>query len=495
MQFVSLYFFIFFVFFLLGFNAVPARFRCAFLLVGNVLYYLSWADSVLDMLPILAVTLLTWVCSIVIGQSRSQSIRKGALLVAVFAGVGSLVYYKYSAFLMDTLGSVLGRFRGGYSGTGVNILIPLGISFFTFQSLSYVFEVYRRNVAAERNFIVYAAYVTFFPTVMSGPIERPEGLLRQLRRPELPRTGFCDLKKGLLLVLYGGFVKYVAADRLAVIADTVFGSYMTRGTTVLAFAVICYTLQIYCDFFAYSLMAMGVGRMMGLRLTENFKAPYFARSIRDFWRRWHISLSTWFRDYVYIPLGGNRCSKARKSANLMTAFLVSGLWHGSSWTFVVWGCLHGLYQVIGDLTAPFRKKLYQSLSVKTDCFSFRLGQRLVTFTLVAVAWIFFRAETLQDAVGYITRMVTVSEPWNLFNNTVYQLGLDTLQMNILLCAMAVILSLDLAKYRWEKNVDELVQEQNWVFQGMIYILLFLAILVLGMYGQAYDAREFIYFQF
>lgn len=497
MQFISLQFFVFFVFCLLGLAAAPARLKCLFLLASNMLFYMSWAESALDLLPVVSVTVLTWICSLVIGRSGSLPVRRTALLAAVVGSVGSLVYFKYSSFIAETLDALMRHFTGG-GGMQTNssgILIPLGISFFTFQSLSCVFEVYRKNVAAESNFITYAAYVTFFPTVMSGPIERPWSLLRQLRQPELLRIRFRDLKRGLLLVLYGAFVKYVAADRLAVITDTVYGSYMFRGTTVLGIAVICYTLQIYCDFFAYSLMAMGVGRMMGVNLTENFKAPYFARSIRDFWRRWHISLSTWFRDYVYIPLGGSRCSRLRKSVNLMVTFLVSGIWHGSNWTFIVWGCLHGLYQVVGDLTAPVRKNLYKKYAVKTECFSFRLGQRAITFSLVAVAWIFFRAESLRDALAYITRMATEFDIWNLFNGAVYQLGLDTLQIDILLGALAVVFATDYIKYRTDRNIDELVAAQNWGFQGLVYILLFLAVFVFGMYGPAFDAREFIYFQF
>ncbi len=358
-----------------------------------------------------------------------------------------------------------------------------------------MFEVYKKNVIAEHNLITYAAYVTFFPTVMSGPIERPTGLLRQLREEELQRAGFTELKSGLLLVLYGGFVKYVVADRLAVFTDTVFNSYMAYGSTELWLSAIGYTLQIYCDFFAYSVMAFGLAKMMGFNIIENFNAPYLAVSIRDFWRRWHISLSTWFRDYVYIPLGGNRCSKLRKNFNLMVTFLVSGVWHGASWTYIVWGFLHGIYQVIGDLTAPFRKNLYKKYSFKTDRFGFRLGQRLFTFILVAVAWIFFRSATVTDAFLYIGRMVTNFNIWNLFNKSIYNLGLDAVQMSILAIALCVVFVLDCIKYRTGRGIDELVLKQNWGFQGIIYIVLFLAIFVFGMYGPAYNAQDFIYFQF
>ncbi len=263
----------------------------------------------------------------------------------------------------------------------------------------------------------------------------------------------------------------------------------------MVFAAICYAFQIYCDFSSYSLIALGLGKLLGFDLTENFRSPYFALSIQDFWRRWHISLSTWFRDYVYIPLGGNRCSSSRRNINLFITFLVSGMWHGANWTFLIWGALHGLYQIIGNLTSPFRKKIYRIFHCKTDCFSFRLGQRMCTFVLVTFAWIFFRAETISDAVHYIIRLFTKPDIWNLFNNSVYSLGLDLLQMNILFIMLTIIIILDYVQYKTARRIDCFLMSQNWGFQGMIYIILFIICFVFGMYGPAYNAQEFIYFQF
>lgn len=279
------------------------------------------------------------------------------------------------------------------------------------------------------------------------------------------------------------------------IVNTVFQDYEAYGSTVLIFAAICYTLQIFCDFASYSLIAMGLGKLLGFQLMENFQAPYFSSTIKEFWRRWHISLSTWFRDYVYIPLGGNRCSVRRKNLNLFLTFLVSGLWHGANWTFVVWGAVHGIYQIIGNASLGFRRKCYEKLELKTDCFSFRFGQRLCTFLLVSFAWIFFRSDTIADAFGYIVRMVTEIDIWNLFNGTVYNLGLDVLQMDILGLFLAVVFAVDYIKYKTQKNIDTLLLEQNWIFRCIVMVALFAAILVFGMYGPDFNAQDFIYFQF
>lgn len=492
MRFISIYFFFFMLLLLCGYYIVPQRYRYIFLLACNILYYLSWVAAVADIFPIAAVTVVTWFGAALIERIQKPSRKKAALILTTVICVGLLVYYKYTGFLLETYGTF---FHRRVISSHPSIIMPLGISFFTFQSLSYVFEVYRQNVQTERNLLYCAAYVAFFPTVMSGPIERPGGLLRQIRQIEAYRFRFDDFQSGLLFVLYGGFVKYVVSERFAIIVNTVFDSYESYGMTILVFAAICYALQIYCDFSSYSLMAVGLGKMMGFRLTENFRQPYFAASVQEFWRRWHISLSTWFRDYVYIPLGGNRCSAWRKNFNLFLTFLVSGIWHGSNWTFVVWGCIHGVYQIVGNITSPLREKLYQKYHVKTGCFSFRLGQRLCTFTMVTAAWIFFRSDSLSDAVKYIGRIATEFDIWNLFNNSIYNLGLSILEMNILTIGLAAVFAIDCIKYRTDKDINSVLAEQNWGFRGLVFILLFVSTLVFGMYGPAFDAQSFIYFQF
>lgn len=264
---------------------------------------------------------------------------------------------------------------------------------------------------------------------------------------------------------------------------------------ILLFGAVCYTFQIYCDFLAYSIIATGIGKMLGIELTDNFNNPYFSKSIQEFWRRWHISLSTWFRDYVYIPLGGNRCSKLRKNCNLFITFLISGLWHGANWTYVIWGMIHGMYQIIGNMTMPLRKWIYGHIRLKQDCFSFRLGQRLCTFLLTAFAWIFFRADSLSTAIAYITRMFSQFDIWNIFNHSIYNLGLDVLQTNILFISSILLLFIDYLKYRTSKNFDILLFEQNYLFYCIVIIILFVSTFVFGMYGPDFNAQDFIYFQF
>lgn len=244
----------------------------------------------------------------------------------------------------------------------VDILLPVGISFYTFQALGYTIDVYRGDTCAEKNFFQYALFVSFFPQLVAGPIERSSHLLQQLATPH--KFNSEEAKSGLLLMLWGFFLKIVLADRIAIFVDWVYGDYHTFGGWYLIVATALFAIQIYCDFAGYSIIAMGAAQILGIRLMENFQSPYLAVSVADFWRRWHISLTSWFRDYLYIPLGGSRCSKWRKYMNKMIVFLVSGLWHGAKISFVVWGGLNGLYQIIGEILQPLRDKLVKLFLLK-----------------------------------------------------------------------------------------------------------------------------------
>ncbi len=492
MQFISVHFLILMPFLLLGYYTVPAKCRYLFLLACSILYYLSWMTHPGSALPLLFVILATWTGARLIEKSSLEKCRKICLLVTMVLTLGSLLYFKYADFLLTSILSVLGT---GTQGHSVSPLMPIGISFFTFQSLSYVFEVYYKRTNTERNILRYAAYITFFPTILSGPIESPQKLLEQVKHIGELRFRFENIRNGIVFALSGAWIKYVIADRFSVIANTVFGSYHSYGSVILCFGSICYTLQIYCDFLAYSLIALGLGKMLGISLTENFNAPYFARSIQDFWRRWHISLSTWLRNYVYIPLGGSRCSALRKNINLFATFLVSGIWHGADWTYVIWGMLHGAYQIIGNVASPFREWLYNRLHVKKNCFSFRLGQRICTFALVSFAWIFFRADSIPDAFHYIAGMAGRFDIWNLFNNSIYNLGLDILQMNILMVSFIIFLIADYFRYKTNTGIDILLAKQNLAFYWLAVIFLFVSTFIFGMYGPEINASDFIYFQF
>ena len=287
----------------------------------------------------------------------------------------------------------------------------------------------------------------------------------------------------------------VIADRIAILANHVFGQYRSYEMFGLLMGALAYTIQIYCDFASYSTMAFGVAKVIDFDVTENFNTPYFARSMQDFWRRWHISLSSWFRDYLYIPLGGNRCSKLRKYVNLMVTFLASGLWHGASWNFVLWGGIHGFYQIAGYELRGVKEKLHTLFHTKKDCMSYRLGQTLVTFGLTAFAWIFFRAPSVGDAFGYIRRMFTKPDWWSFFNGELYHLGLDQMEMNILLAGLLVLLLTDLLRYFKKERLDVFLAKQNLWFRWGVLLCMMAAIAVFGIYGPGYDAQQFIYFQF
>ena len=301
--------------------------------------------------------------------------------------------------------------------------------------------------------------------------------------------------RGLILMLWGLFQKMVIADRIAVLVDEIFNNYQMYEWFGLSVGAVAFALQIYCDFASYSTIAIGAAQVMDFQLMENFDTPYFARSIPEFWRRWHISLSTWFRDYLYIPLGGSRCSKWKRYRNLMLTFLVSGLWHGAGWTYVIWGGIHGLYQVIGYELKGFRSWVNQRLRTKTDCLSYKLGQVMITFLLTDFAWIFFRSNSLADALAYIGRMFTRLDFWSLFNGELYQLGLERPEMNILFLGLVLLLLVDLIRYFRKERLDAFLSCQNLWFRWGVLLFLIVAVAVFGIYGPEYEAKQFIYFQF
>ena len=306
---------------------------------------------------------------------------------------------------------------------GLNWAVPIGISFFTFQAIGYLWDVYYKKINVERDFLTYALFISFFPSILSGPINKASLVIPQLKNLRL-YFDYSKAVEGLRMILWGMFMKVVVADRMGLYVDTVLPNYMNyTGVTCFA-ASIFYTIQIYGDFAGYSLMAIGVGKVLGFELTENFRRPYFAVSVTDFWRRWHISLSTWLKDYVYIPLGGSRCSKLRNYWNVFVTFLVSGIWHGANWTFIVWGIWHGLFQII-------EKMMGQQ---KCDYGWFGKSIKIVvTFLLVNFAWIFFRMPTLSEACGVIGRIFDFSLPKAFFSDSMTTMFFMVMGIAILLC--------------------------------------------------------------
>ncbi|MDE7476883.1 MAG: MBOAT family protein, partial [Lachnospiraceae bacterium] len=331
-------------------------------------------------------------------------------------------------------------------------------------------------------------------------IERSGNLLGQIEKisdKNLSENSwnFEKITRGLLLMLWGFFMKMVIADRAAVLVNQVFAIYYMFSGVALTVAIVLFAVQIYCDFASYSVIAMGAAKVLGIDLMTNFEAPFFSRSIGEFWRRWHVSLSSWFRDYLYIPLGGGRCSKPRKYFNNMVTFIVSGLWHGAGWHYVVWGAIQGAYIVIGDLLKPVKTRIQTFLHVRVKTFGYQFFQGVCTFFLFTLSLVFFRADTVTDAVYYIQRMFTTFDVWSFFDESIYYLGLERKEMSILWLGILFLIIVD--SYYAKKRVlfDAMVKGQCLAVQYVIVAVLLVMVLVFGVYGEGYDASQFIYFQF
>lgn len=500
MLFNSIDFLVFFPVVVLLYWVIPRKVRYIWLLAASYYFYMSWNAEYAILIGIS--TLVTWLCGLGVGFFRKRELRyTSAIQKLIIASgftlnLGILFFYKYFDFFLENVNRVLTQLQIKNLTSGFDVLLPVGISFYTFQALGYIVDVYRGEIEAEKNPLKYALFVSFFPQLVAGPIERSKNLLKQIREiPERKTFEYHRIVNGLMLMLYGLFLKMVIADRISILVNYVFEHYYDVGAMELILGAAGFSIQIYCDFGSYSLIAIGAAQVMGFQLMENFNTPYFAVSIKDFWRRWHISLSTWFRDYLYIPLGGNRHGRVRKYLNLMVTFLVSGLWHGAEWTYVAWGGLHGLYQVMGDLLSPVRKKLVQVFEVKTECVSYKLTQMFFTFVLTTFAWIFFRADSLAQAVLYISRIFTRWNPWVLFNDGLYALGLERFEANVLLVSLLALFAVDLIRYRAGKRIDVWLSEQNFWFRWLIVLFMLVMVVIYGVYGPEFVASQFIYFQF
>lgn len=381
---------------------IPAKYpkiRNIYLLLVSYLLYLQWKP--VYALLLMGVTVITYYSAFIVTKTKHP---KRLLTTSVILTLLPLLFFKYFNFINDSISNVLSIVGLKFHLSGLNCAIPMGISFFTFQALGYLWDVYYKRQEAENDFMAYALFISFFPSILSGPINKASLVIPQLKKIRI----YFDYNKaveGLKMILWGMFMKVVVADRLALYVDIVLPNYLNYTGLSCLTASILYTIQIYADFAGYSLMAIGVGKTLGFELTENFHRPYFATSITDFWHRWHISLSTWLKDYIYIPMGGSRCSKARNYWNIFVTFLVSGIWHGANWTFIVWGCMHGVCQIIEKMFGL--QKNNNSLIIRTI-------RIIITFMLVNFAWIFFRMPTLTDACNVIARIFDLSLPMTLF---------------------------------------------------------------------------------
>ena len=497
MQFNSIDFMFFFPVVIGMFFIIPRKCRIYWLLFASYYFYMSW--NALYAILIGIATFVSYECAGIISKCRQNNKNRKSLVVLIISitiNLGILFIFKYGNWIIESLNRILSSLSINVIERKKDFIVPVGISFYIFQSVGYMIDVYKEETKAEKNFLRYALFVSFFPQLVAGPIERSKTLLKQLQNIENIKLWNANrVTSGAIQMVWGFFMKMVIADRIAILVDTVFDNYISYGSTELIIAVIGFSIQIYCDFASYSMIAIGASKIMGIDLMENFDTPYFSSSVRDFWNRWHISLSTWFRDYLYITLGGNKKGTIKKYINIMIVFLLSGLWHGPEWSFVLWGGLHGFYLILGECSKPIKEKLIYYLTIKTDCFSWKLLKILITFSLVSFAWIFFRASSVSDALGYIQCMISRPSPWTIFDGSLYNLGLDVFEANILFFSLAILFFFDFVKMKEKKTIDQFLLSQNVWFEWGIIILLIVMIFIFGEYGPSFDAKQFIYFQF
>ena len=503
MLFNSLQFAIFFLVVILVFYLMPPRLRVWLILASSLYFYCF--DSSAKVLNNQAVYLLiaiaaTYISGILMdripSEGRLRHFRRLSLAAGLISDFGMLIYFKYTKFFMGLLNPFLAREGYATFDTDFNLLVPIGISFFVFTSTGYLFDVYRKRIKAEKNPFYLALFVSFFPCIMSGPIEKADHLIPQLRSLHEVRVVDANrISGGISFILWGLFCKMVIADRIAILVDTVIGRYYVYGSVELILAAVCYSIQIYCDFMSYSSIAMGCAKMFGIEVIDNFDVPYAAESIKDFWRRWHISLSTWLKDYVYIPLGGSRCSKIRKYINILITFLVSGFWHGAGLGYIIWGAIHGLLQIIDDVTSPAREKIRSITNAKTDSEGYHIARKLFNFVLVTLAWVYFRIADYRIATDYIRRMFSKPDLWVFFDERLYGLGLARREFNILFLAVLVLIAVDIMRVKSRKSFGDFLTDQPWYFRWIVVFVLFFSVLTFGIYGPGYDAASFIYLQF
>lgn len=458
----------------------PQKHRWCILLLSSYYFYMSW--NIKYIVLIVFTTILSYSCAILVRKAETE--RKKKLLVAstVLISFGILFVFKYFNFMSKSITDILGIFALQVHPITLKLLLPVGISFYTFQTVSYLLDVYHGKIEPEYHLGIYATFITFFPQLVAGPIGRAKSLLPQFK--EKHEFNYDQAVYGVKLIAWGFFKKMVIADTLAIYVDRVYNSLDTYKGFSLLLCSLFFTFQIYCDFSGYSDIAIGTAKLFGIDLMTNFKSPYFSSSLHEFWSRWHISLSTWFRDYVYIPLGGNRVSRLRNATNVIITFLVSGLWHGAKWTYVLWGLAHGLGQVAENLITKKNRSEKKS--------SIRLFVGVVfTFTFCSFAWIFFRANSLHD-VNYMFSNMFVG----IMNVGSYiTLGIESLQLSKSILAIIFFVLLVLVIYEFfSRKEDALMKMTHWrpvARWGMYAVFL----LILILFSEKGATTEFIYFQF
>lgn len=457
---------------------LPHKYRWVLLFGASYYFYMSWNAKYVVL--ILFTTVVSYFAARLIEKTESVHKKKALLTVTLVSSLGVLFVFKYFDFFVTSFCDLMAKMSIPANPKTLGLLLPVGISFYTFQTLSYVIDVYRGNSKAEKHFGIFATFIAFFPQLVAGPIERTNNLLPQIK--EEHHFSYEQAAYGMKIMAWGFFKKMVVADNLAVYVDRVYNNVTYHEGFSLLAATLFFAVQIYCDFSGYSDIARGSAKLLGIELMENFRSPYFSSTVKEFWSRWHISLSTWFRDYVYIPLGGNRVKKVRHYFNLLVTFLVSGLWHGASWTFIIWGAIHGVAQVIENI---FHVRNEKSNKLK------RIFSMLIVFVFVCFAWIFFRAQNLSEAVYVISNMFSgISQPVEYIRNGIADMGMSIPRLAVAIGVYIVPLaiydyaSLKTDVIRWVSEKPKFVRH---IFYGAVVAI----VVALHAIGEV----SFVYFQF
>ena len=462
MLFNSPAFLIFFPLVVLLYYVIPARFRYIWLLFCSYFFYACQDRSVTILLMIS--TVITWSTGRLVFYAETVRAKNISLATGFILNLSILIYFKYFGFFSSV---VLGK--------DLSLFMPAGISFYTFQSLSYIMDCYRREVRPENNILKYALFVSFFPCILSGPIERSKNMLPRISGPHKWDT--IRVKEGLFLMLWGYFLKLVIVSRLDILTDNVYGNREAVGIPMII-ALFAYSIRIYCDFAGYSFIAIGAARILDYKVMRNFRQPYLAVSVADFWRRWHISLSTWFRDYLYIPLGGSRHGTLRRYINVVIVFAISGIWHGATLNFLIWGLLFAGYQIIGHAITPLKDKLKLARPV---CI-------IITYLLVTLTWVFFRAESFSQALDELARTFRGIRISQLFDGTLAGLGLGVLNFVFVIAAITILMIVDLLCEKKGCEVYALMDRSKVYIRWAVYYLFFIMIL----FSVNLSTQEFLY---
>lgn len=493
-MFNSINFILFFIVVFCLFYAIPNKFRWIVLLAASSIFYVSLAPHYL--LLVYGVILVSYLLGLLIDR-KTGTTRKALLWLGIACVTTPLLLYKYFNFFQANATEIAQALHWNYSGELLNFILPIGLSFYTFQAISYLIEIYWGKQKPERHLGIYSLFILFFPQILAGPIARPQGLLHQFKegRPFNER----DISDGLKLMLWGFFKKLVIADRLSIAVHHVYSATSDATGFTLLVATILFAFQIFCDFSGYTDIAIGAAQVLGFKLTNNFNRPYFSKSVAEFWNRWHISLSSWMRDYIYIPLGGSRVAKWKWARNILITFLVSGLWHGANWTFIFWGLLNGCYIVISRFTEKPRNFMVNLLMLNKHPQLHKIFRVLFTFSLITITWVFFRAGSLHEALYILQKIATgsfqVLSDIRIIQLSDYrylasQLGIGIYDLTIALFAIATMELVHLLERKGRMS-DLLRTKPLWLRWSFYYAI----ILAIAFFGAYHGQSEFIYFKF